>query len=68
MCTKRTAYNLGWYNQNMDRKSKILFTTMFILIVVSVSATFYKSVILQDFVMVTHDETEESTEDVLMSE
>ncbi len=33
----------------MDRKSKILFTTMFILIVVSVSATFYKTVILENF-------------------
>ena len=33
----------------MDRKSKILFITMIVLIAVSVSATFYKTVILQDF-------------------
>ncbi len=68
MCTKRTAYSLGWYNQKMDRKSKILFTTMFILIVVSVIATFYKSVIMQDFEIVTHDEAEEFSEDVLSDE
>ncbi len=41
---------------------------MFILIVVSVIATFYKSVIMQDFEIVTHDEAEEFSEDVLSDE
>lgn len=33
----------------MDKKSKLLFIFLIILIVVSISATFYKTVILQDF-------------------
>lgn len=37
------------YNQGMDRKSKILLWSMVVLVVLSVSATFYKTVILQAF-------------------
>lgn len=35
----------------MDKKSKALFVFIIVLIVLSVTALFYKSVILQDFII-----------------
>lgn len=48
----------------MNRGSKVLFGIIFLLIVLSVSATFYKAVIIQDFeiIIIDHGEDESSEE------
>ena len=43
----------------MDIKSKILLIVFLILLVLSVSYTFYKTVILQDFEVINTEELEE---------
>jgi len=45
----------------MDKKSKILLILFVIILVISVSYTFYKTVILQDFEVVNTKELEESS-------
>lgn len=40
----------------MDTKSKVVFIFVLVLMAISVSALFYKSIILQDFELLTVDE------------
>lgn len=54
------------YNHNMDTKSKIVLIMLTVLTVVSISYTFYKTVILQDFEVVnmgSADDTDASEEE-----
>jgi hypothetical protein len=46
----------------MDRKSKILLGVLGVFVTLSISATFYKTVILQDFIVYTEIDCDPSTE------
>ncbi len=50
----------------MDKKSKILIWIFVVLTLLSVGYTFYKTVILQDFVVI--DSSEEETEEAEMTD
>ncbi len=52
----------------VDGKSKVLFWVMAMLIVLSVSATFYKSVILEDFEVIESEYAESDEEEVTEEE
>lgn len=49
----------------MNRLSKVLFSVIIFLVVLSVSATFYKAVILQDFEIIIIDHEEEEIDEDL---
>lgn len=44
--------NLVWYDYNIMNKEKILLFTIIVALVVSISFTFYKTIILKDFTVV----------------
>lgn len=52
----------------MDRKSKILFTVMTVLCILSIAALFYKAVILQDFTIVKVYKSADATDTVTDTE
>jgi Tfp pilus assembly protein PilO len=52
----------------MDKKSKILFILFVVLLVLSVSYTFYKTVILQDFEVINTEEEGTGEEDQTVEE
>ncbi len=50
----------------MDRNSKILFSALVVFVILSVSATFYKTVILQDFIVYTEVDCDPTIESCFM--